>query len=114
METPTLDMQAYAELKSVMGDTLNEVIKMFLSNMPDLIVTLDTEISNDNAPQVFETAHRIKSSCSSIGATGIAETAQHIELIGREGSTENTAAHLEVLKNQYIEIKPFLENELIA
>ena len=112
METPTLDMQAYAELKSIMGATLNEVIAMFLQNIPELLVALDTEIANKNAAQVFQIAHRIKSSCGSIGATGIAETAQLIELIGREGSTANTESHLDVLKRQYIEIKPFLENEL--
>ena len=112
MDTPTLDMQAYAELKSIMGDTLNEVIKMFLDNMPELIVALDTHIQNDAAAQVFETAHRIKSSCGSIGATGLAESAEIIELTGREGSTENTASQLEVLKAQYLEIKPFLESEL--
>ena len=112
METPTLDMQAYAELKSIMGDTFIELITMFLQNIPELLVTLDTEIKNVNALQVFEIAHRIKSSCGSIGASGIAETAQIIELIGRDGSTENTASHLKVLNQQYTEIKPFLENEL--
>ena len=114
MDTTTLDMQVYAELKSIMGDTLNEVIKMFLENIPELIIALDTHIQNNEASQVFETAHRIKSSCGSIGAVGLAETAETIELTGREGSTENTATQLEVLKSQYREIKPFLESELTS
>ena len=106
-------MAAYAELKEMMGSTMNEIIKMYLESMPELIGSLELQIQDENASQVFEIAHRIKSSSSSIGATGIAETAQNIELVGRQGSTENTLPDLEQLKQQYQAITPFLSNELI-
>lgn len=112
MDSQILDMDAYAELKSIMGDTINEVIVMYLSRMPELLDSLGTQIQNRNANEVFEIAHQIKSSSGSIGATGIADTAATIEQSGREGSTENTLSGLEKLKRQYEEIRSFLSAEL--
>lgn len=112
MDSQTMDMEAYTELKSIMGDTLNEVIQLYLNSMPEMLDSLGAQIQNKDANQVFEIAHRIKSSSSSIGATGLAETAQSIELIGRRGSTENTLSGLDELKRQYAEIQPFLSSEI--
>lgn len=112
MDSQVLDMDAYTELKSIMGDTLNEVIQLYLKTMPELLDTLNTQIQNKDANQVFEIAHRIKSSSGSIGATGLAKTAQIIEQIGKQGSTDNTLLSLEELKRQYAEIQPFLSGEI--
>ena len=111
MDSGIMDMAAYAELKSILGDTLNEVVRMYLQSMPEMLVSLGEQIDNNDANQVFEIAHRIKSSSSSIGALGIANTAEIIEQAGRAGSTENTQASLEILKKQYEEIQPFLTSE---
>ena len=112
MDNQNIDVDAYVELKSIMGDTLNEVIQMYLDSMPEMLESLDTQIQNNNAEQVFELAHRIKSSCSSIGATSLANTAEIIEQIGRQGSTENTASSLDVLRKQFNDIADFLSAEL--
>ena len=111
MDSGIMDMAAYAELKSILGDTLNEVIRMYLQSTPEMIESLGEQIENENADQVFEISHRIKSSSSSIGALGIANTAEVIEQTSRAGSTENTQASLEILKKQYEEVQPFLTSE---
>ena len=111
MDSGIMDMEAYAELKSILGDTLNEVIRMYLQSMPEMLTSLGAQIENENADQVFEISHRIKSSSSSIGALGIANTAEVIEQTSRAGSTENTQTSLEILKKQYEEIQPFLTSE---
>ena len=114
MDSGIMDMAAYAELKEILGDTLKEVIRMYLDTMPEMLTTLDTQIQNKDANQVFETAHRIKSSSSSIAAMGIANLAEIIEQISRQGSTESTEAPLEKLKSVYAELTPFLSSETNA
>lgn len=112
MTNPVMDMTAYVELKSIMGEVLNEVIKAYLETTPNMLETLQTEIQNKNANQIFEIAHRLKSSSSSIGAMGLAETAEIIELAGRDEAIDNTASNMEVLKRQYQELETFLTGEL--
>lgn len=112
MDKPILDIDAFTELKSIMGNSLNEVIKMYLSRMPKMLDTLDAQIQNKDANGVFEIAHQIKSSSGSIGATGIADTAAVIEQASRDGSTENTQSGLEKLRRQYEEVQPFFTGEL--
>ena len=114
MDSRIMDETAYAELKEILGDTLNQVIQMYLDSMPEMLKALDTQIQNKDANQVFEISHRIKSSSSSIAAMGIADLAGNIEQISREGSTENTEAPLEELKTLYTELTPFLSNEINA
>ena len=105
-------MVAYAELKTILGDTLNEVIEMYLESMPEMLDNLSAQIQNKDANQVFEIAHKIKSSSSSIAAMGVANCAEIIEQIGRNGSTDNTQSTLEELKTMYEELTPFLSNEI--
>ena len=54
----------------------------------------------------------MKSSSSSIGALGLANTAEQIELIGRAGSTEGTVELLEQLKGMYADAEVLLREEL--
>lgn len=114
MDSGTMDMEAYAELKAILGDTLKEVILMYLETMPEMLDALNAQIQNKDANQVFEIAHRIKSSSSSIGAMGVANAAEIIEQTGREGSTEMTSTHLEELKQRYDDTTPFLSHEIRA
>ena len=80
--------------------------------MPDQINELSKAVNNDDAEGVFNLAHKMKSSSSSIGALGLAHTAEQIELIGRAGSTEGTAELLEQLKGMYSDAEVLLREEL--
>jgi len=112
MTAPAMDMVAYAELKEIMEEVLDEIIEAYLETIPGMLETLQTQIQNKNTDQVFEIAHLIKSSSSSIGAVGMAKTAEIIELAGREGTIDNIAPHMEELKLQYKEVESFLTAEL--
>lgn len=112
MEQKAMDMRTYNEMKSVMGEVLQELIETFLDYMPGQLDDLNDAISKGNADLVFSIAHRIKSSSNCIGALGLAETAQTIELIGREGKTEGSDTHFSVLKQQLTEAMDFLKQEL--
>jgi len=107
-----MDMRAYKEVKSVMGDVLKELIETFIDYMPGQLDDLSNAINKNDAELVFGIAHRIKSSSNSIGALGLAETAEIIELIGREGKTDGAASHFSTLSEQLTEVNTFLKQEL--
>lgn len=107
-----MDMKAYTEMKEIMGEVLNDLITTFLEFMPDQIDALEQAIQQKNADQIFAVAHRIKSSSSSIGASGLAAQAQQIELKGRGGETDGTAELFEELTDKYASVSQFLRSEL--
>ncbi len=107
-----IKMEALDELRSLMGDSLDEVLQTFIDYLPGQIDELSKAIINDDAESVFNTAHRMKSSSSSIGALGLAHTAEQIELIGRSGTTDGTAELLEKLKGLYADAETLLREQL--
>ena len=107
-----IKMDALTELRSLMGDSIKEVLQTFIDYVPGQIDELTNAISEDDAERVFNLAHKMKSSSSSIGALGLAHVAEEIELIGRTGSTEGTAELLEKLKGLYAGAETLLREEL--
>jgi HPt (histidine-containing phosphotransfer) domain-containing protein len=107
-----INIEALDELRSLMGDSLNEVLQTFIDFVPDQINELSKAVINDDAESVFNLAHKMKSSSSSIGALGLAHTAEQMELIGRAGSTEGTVELLEQLKGMYSDAEVLLREEL--
>ena len=111
MET-AIKIEALDELRSLMGDSLDEVLQTFIDYVPGQIDELSTAVMNKDAEGVFNLAHKMKSSSSSIGALGLAQMAEQIELIGRSGSTEGTAELLEKLKGMYSDAEALLLDQL--
>ena len=112
MSQPAMDAGAFAEMKEMMGDAFKEVITMCLQSLPEQTSQLELAIADDNADLLFNVAHRMKSSCGSIGAFGLAEKAETIELIGRDGSTHGADKALSELQAALDEVLPLLKNEL--
>jgi two-component system sensor histidine kinase/response regulator len=107
-----INSEALDELRSLMGESLDEVLQTFIDYVPDQINELSKAVFNNDADGVFNLAHKMKSSSSSIGALGLAHTAEQIELIGRAGSTEGAAELLEQLKGMYSDAEDILREEL--
>ena len=88
MPQSAMDAGAFAEMKELMGDAFNDIIAMCLQSLPQQLADIETAIKDNNAEALFNISHKMKSSCGSIGAFGLAEKAEAIEVIGRDGSTE--------------------------
>ena len=88
MSQTAMDAAAFTEMKELMGDAFKDVISLCLQSLPEQLITIESAIKTNNADIVFNTAHKMKSSCSSIGAFGLAEKAEAVELISRKGSTD--------------------------
>lgn len=114
MTQPAMDTAAFAEMKALMGDTFRDVLSLTLENLPVQLQLLEQAI-NDKAPeQIFSIAHRIKSGSGTIGALGLAQKAEAIELIGREGSADISEQLLEALKDSISNVVELIQQELNA
>jgi len=109
---PAINMEALQELKSLMGDSLNDILQTYLDYMPSQIQDLRAAIQDENADMVFNLAHKIKSSSSSIGAMDLARKAEQIELIGRAGKTAGTRDACDELRQLYLGVEAVLKQEL--
>jgi HPt (histidine-containing phosphotransfer) domain-containing protein len=107
-----IKMDALVELRSLMGDSLDDVLQTYIDYIPGQIEELSQAVLKEDAESVFNLAHKMKSSSSSIGALGIARLAEQIELIGRSGSTEGTAELVEQLKGMYADAEVLLREQL--
>ena len=88
MPQTAMDASAFSEMKELMGDTFKEVLSLCVQTLPAQLSAIEEAIESNNADALFNVSHKMKSSSGSIGAFGLAEKAEVIELIGRDGSTK--------------------------
>lgn len=112
MSHPAIDTNAFAEMKELMEESFNDIIEMTLQTLPQQLDGIKTAIENMDVDTLFNISHRMKSSCGSIGAFGLAKKAEAIELISREGSAEISDLLFSELYDTTHQVLSFLENEL--
>lgn len=112
MSQAAIDAGAFAELKGMMGDAFAEILNLFLQSLPEQLSGIETAIQNTDAKQLFNLAHKMKSSSGSIGAFGLAEKAEALELIGRKGSTDVSQQALSELQDAASQVITILKDEL--
>ena len=109
MDNTAINMDAYEAIKGVMGEIFSDVITTFLDYIPGQISKLGDAIEREDSTEIFHLAHSIKSSCGSIGALGLAETAATIEQLGRNSDTADVPRHFEKLQEQFQSAAEFLQ-----
>ena len=112
MSQTALDAAAFTEMKELMGDTFEDIIAMCLQSLPEQLTEIETAIKNQNADILFNISHKMKSSCSSIGAFGLAEKAEAVEIIGRESSTQVPDQTIKELRDATMQVIAYLNTEL--
>jgi len=112
MSQTAMDAGAFAEMKELMGDSFNDIIKMSLQSLPQQLDDIKTSIENQNVDNLFNISHKMKSSCGSIGAFGLAEKAETIEIISRDGSTDVSDQIFNELRDATHQVLSILKNEL--
>ena len=114
MAQPAINAVAFTEMKELMGESFEDIIAMCLKSLPEHLTEIETAIKNQDADIIFHISHRMKSSCSSIGAFGLAEKAEAIELISRKGSTEIPDHVYSDLRDATQQVVTILKTELIG
>lgn len=114
MSQAAMDAGAFAEMKELMGSSFIEIIAMCLQNLPEQLTQVEAAIKSQDADALFNVAHKMKSSCGSIGAFGLAEKIEVIELIGRDGTTNVSEQAYEELLSFATQVISILTAELAA
>jgi two-component system, sensor histidine kinase and response regulator len=85
IEPPVEHIDRAALLASLDGDEelLAAVIDAFVTEAPSLLDTLRKAVREGDGERVFRTAHALKSSVGSLGATGAMGVAKELEVLGR-------------------------------
>ena len=112
MPQAAMDAGAFAEMKELMGDTFKDIIKMCLQSLPQQLDDIRTAIEDRDVDNLFNISHKMKSSCGSIGAFGLAEKVETIEIIGRKGSTEVSDQIFNELRDATNQVISILNAEL--
>ncbi len=112
MSQNAMDAAAFSEMKELMGDTVNEVITLCLQSLPEQLSAIEVAIDTNNAESLFNVSHKMKSASGSIGAFGLAEKAETIEIIGREGSTQVPEQAIDELRDATRQVITFLNTEI--
>ena len=114
MSQAAMDAGAFAEMKELMGSSFIEIIAMCLQNLPEQLTQVEAAIKSQDADALFDVAHKMKSSGGSIGAFGLAEKIEVIELIGRDGTTNVSEQAYEELLSFATQVISILTTELAA
>lgn len=86
MDVSVFDNTTFNEMKEMMGEAFKDVISLTVNTLPEQLTLLDEAIKQKNAEAIFNSAHRIKSASGTIGASGLAQKAEAIEMMGRAGN----------------------------
>lgn len=112
MSQPAVDANAFAEMKELMGDDFKDIVSMCLQSLPEQLSQIEKAIKIQNVDTLFTISHKMKSSCGSIGAFGLAERAEAIEIISRNGSAIIPEQTLNDLRDATEQVISLLNTEL--
>ncbi|MEM8502191.1 MAG: Hpt domain-containing protein [Cyanobacteria bacterium P01_D01_bin.1] len=99
-DVPTLDTQA---LESISSDSsfLIEVCDSFLADAPKRIEAVRGAIAKADSVELSNSAHALKSLSSCVGAMGLFQIAQAIEMLGKNNHTEPALQLVEQIASEY-------------
>ncbi len=112
MSQTAMDAAAFSEMKELMGDSFKDIITLCLQTLPEQLNNVEVAIEHNDAETLFNVSHKMKSACGSIGAFGLAEKAESIEIIARNGSANVPEQTLEAFRNAVNQVVSILNTEL--
>ncbi|MEA5507369.1 PAS domain-containing protein [Halotia wernerae UHCC 0503] len=88
-----IDVKILQSLRNMLaGDqaALAELLECYLSETPKLIKNISAAVKNQDAQAIWKTAHSLKSSSASVGATTLAQLCQQLEIQGRSNNLQES------------------------
>ncbi|MEM1168080.1 MAG: response regulator [Cyanobacteria bacterium P01_H01_bin.35] len=110
-----IDKAVLEELKEMAGDDpemVVEIINCYLEDTPILLDKITQAVEKEQAELLQKSAHTMKSSSASVGATNLSQLSKDLEYIGRGGTTEGADMILSQVKAEYERVENALRDEL--
>ncbi len=113
--TPTLDPEALAKLREILGEqaalAITELINLFIENGIAMLEKMQAAIEAGDAEEVFRTAHTLKPGGAHMGAMRLAALCTELEEFGQAGQLKEAAEKFAVLETEFRRVKVALEVE---
>jgi HPt (histidine-containing phosphotransfer) domain-containing protein len=109
-----LDTRQIESLRSIEAGLVREIVGQFLETVGAELAQLRAAADAADAGAVWHIAHKLKGSCSLLGALSMTAVLQRVEACGRVGTLDSTGQALELLEVELAAVRPALERELAA
>jgi CheY-like chemotaxis protein len=97
-----LDADALQNLRDLGGDDfLGEVVDVFLTDAPELIVTLRRSLEHRDGEELRRAAHTLKSNSATLGAEAFAELCRTVEQQAKTGHLDGLSELVDRIEQEY-------------
>jgi signal transduction histidine kinase/DNA-binding response OmpR family regulator len=98
-----IDYEALSQLKNICEDVslYEQIISIFLVESKNLMADLDRACQSNDCPMVAKVAHSLKSSSRNVGAKGLGQLLENLELRAKKNTLENMGAVFSAIETEY-------------
>ena len=100
-DSNTLDMSVIHALKDMGEDFFADLVATFQEDSVLYIQQLETALPAGDVETFRRAAHTLKSNANNFGASGMAEVARELEILGRENRLDAVGNQIAVLKAEF-------------
>jgi two-component system, sensor histidine kinase and response regulator len=115
-EENPLDRSVFAGLRELQDegepDILNELIELFLTDVPPQLAALREAVEAGDAHSVERIAHTLKGSCGNMGAVRMEAICAELEEIGRSEDLATAPVRISKLEEEFGRVRVVFEEEL--
>lgn len=112
-DKPHLDDEALAELREVMEDEFDVLIRTYLSDSSERLDALRSSLQERDAESFTKSAHSFKGSCINIGAPRLGALCSDAELAGKEDRLDEAVHILDDIQSEFSMVRQLLERTLV-
>lgn len=116
VKEPIFDPAAFDQFHQFWGEdapaVIQEIVPMFFQETPPAIQAIEEAYERGDWDAVRQTAHRLKSSCATVGAAALASLCREIEAAAEAGDTSRLATLVPRLRELYTQSTQALEDFL--
>lgn len=110
-----LNPKALQSLRDMLGGdeaAMAELLRYYLTDAPKMVQEIQAAIAENQARQLQEAAHRLKSSSASLGATTLAQFCRTLEAQGQANCLQDSAPIAEALVQEFERVIAALHQEV--
>jgi HPt (histidine-containing phosphotransfer) domain-containing protein len=107
-------MELLLDMASGDGETMRQLVAMYLEQTPQKMAELETAIRNGDAKAVKQHAHSVAGTSASCGITALVAPMRALEKMGYDGDLAEAARVFADGQQQFSRIRQFLEEKATA
>jgi CheY-like chemotaxis protein/HPt (histidine-containing phosphotransfer) domain-containing protein len=96
-----IDKKVIEQLMVLREGLLQKVIYLFRTSSPELLVSMQSAISQNDSDLLYKTAHGLKNSAANLGVTALADACRELEARARTGDMSDAEARFKEIQSIY-------------